>query len=848
VTTHQRSGDHQSKEQNCAVFVLFSKLKVSREIIVKDLQNTHCNAVLWFQSMRVEGAQRICSSLTLRWGPTRATVARKKLRLGSSTLPPKNHTNGASPPSSNFGFFTHSTKICLFARCQSFPPAIAEPHPNQISFLLSEPQFEEIFYNPMSLLPNPMSVSGVSKLAICLFVLFVFNFQETCLQFVLAVKDFILRHIWALLKALIFMIPSLLMGLLIDYKVIFTMFFNCQIGNQKDRMKKRLANALNQPDEQSAIVTSSTMNWITGVTCLVTMAKVFFFSDKDTGDLNEVVDLREVLLQVYQGLKYDGSLSSKLCLVLWFGSLTFLVSKFLVDTSYTNNQAPKLNVYILVPAIYHIVCLATVLYLEVSLPIRVATIAISSGFIWALITALYTTRKTGGAAAGVVEPKLKTEYDSSSEKEAEKSQNSLYTRISGPDSINNNPKAVFYIYELSVGVLLFGLVTAVPQVYRLNVSVCIALYYAAGPACLVLNKFLMKSYVPPNGPEDTSLVKFRLASYNPPFPNGWYPLCLSDDLERQAVKYVKILGQHFAVFRGESGEVHALDAHCPHLGANLAIGGVVKGDLLECPFHQWQFGGDGKCVHIPYCENIPHVAKTKAWRICEYYGHVLVWFHADDEEPSYLPPVVEGIAEGKQVHIDDWETEVNMHIQEFAENSTDFMHFQPVHGKMMFPYTEFAIPGVTVNHRPDWNPDPDHPHMAYFYDQANLNFMGNEIPRSDAFAKITFIGPASIVMFTFNTEIGNICLFQSHSPLKAMRQKVRFRWFADKDMPRLLVWYVVGSWITQWKNDLEIWENKVYSNRPALVKGDGPMFKQRNWFKQFYSAGSRKAGGSQLEW
>lgn len=52
------------------------------------------------------------------------------------------------------------------------------------------------------------------------------------------------------------------------------------------------------------------------------------------------------------------------------------------------------------------------------------------------------------------------------------------------------------------------------------------------------------------------------------------------------------------------GDVHVLDAYCPHLGANLGIGGLVKGDCIECPFHLWAFrGSDGQCVNIPYSDN-----------------------------------------------------------------------------------------------------------------------------------------------------------------------------------------------------------------------------------------------------
>jgi len=62
-------------------------------------------------------------------------------------------------------------------------------------------------------------------------------------------------------------------------------------------------------------------------------------------------------------------------------------------------------------------------------------------------------------------------------------------------------------------------------------------------------------------------------------------------------------GKNLAVYRGEDGRAHALDAYCCHNGANMATGGLVKGSCLECPFHGWHFrGDDGKCTHIPYCD------------------------------------------------------------------------------------------------------------------------------------------------------------------------------------------------------------------------------------------------------
>ncbi len=62
-------------------------------------------------------------------------------------------------------------------------------------------------------------------------------------------------------------------------------------------------------------------------------------------------------------------------------------------------------------------------------------------------------------------------------------------------------------------------------------------------------------------------------------------------------------GQELAVYRGDDGKAYIVDAYCPHLGANLGVGGQVKGNCIECPFHAWTFrGSDGKCVDIPYTE------------------------------------------------------------------------------------------------------------------------------------------------------------------------------------------------------------------------------------------------------
>ena len=87
-----------------------------------------------------------------------------------------------------------------------------------------------------------------------------------------------------------------------------------------------------------------------------------------------------------------------------------------------------------------------------------------------------------------------------------------------------------------------------------------------------------------------------------------------------------VTGLELAVFRDTSGQAHVVDAYCPHMGASLGVGGQVRGDCIECPFHGWKFRGyDGKCVHVPYAEN-KHSKYTctasvyTSWHVCSETG------------------------------------------------------------------------------------------------------------------------------------------------------------------------------------------------------------------------------------
>src|SRR5690606_40901678 len=88
----------------------------------------------------------------------------------------------------------------------------------------------------------------------------------------------------------------------------------------------------------------------------------------------------------------------------------------------------------------------------------------------------------------------------------------------------------------------------------------------------------------------------------PFYSEGWFQIAWSHELRSGQIKAVKQFGKNYVLFRTESGELCLLDDVCPHLGAHLSEGGEVRGESIRCPYHGWQFAGDGRCSKIPYSE------------------------------------------------------------------------------------------------------------------------------------------------------------------------------------------------------------------------------------------------------
>ena len=77
------------------------------------------------------------------------------------------------------------------------------------------------------------------------------------------------------------------------------------------------------------------------------------------------------------------------------------------------------------------------------------------------------------------------------------------------------------------------------------------------------------------------------------YARGWHCLGLAAEYTDKPTR-LDYFGTRLVAYRGEDGQVHILDAFCPHMGADMSLG-CVKGNSLVCPFHAWSWGPDGVC-------------------------------------------------------------------------------------------------------------------------------------------------------------------------------------------------------------------------------------------------------------
>jgi phenylpropionate dioxygenase-like ring-hydroxylating dioxygenase large terminal subunit len=315
----------------------------------------------------------------------------------------------------------------------------------------------------------------------------------------------------------------------------------------------------------------------------------------------------------------------------------------------------------------------------------------------------------------------------------------------------------------------------------------------------------------------------------PRLPYGWFLSAYSREIASGEVRTFRYFGEELVIYRDADGAVHALEAHCPHLGAHLGAGGCVDGDGLRCPFHGWRFAADGRCVEVPYSPRVPRVG-MRAWPIVERGGLIFLWHDPDGGAPAFDLPDFEGEEYTERREVD---FVLRSHPQELMENTADIAHFGYLHGARNHRYLRdwrahgpladtligFSASGAALGAPVDWI-------------DLEINF---------ALHGLGYLVIDTHVPSAFVDARVRVCA----TPIDEDHVRVFFlsniRRMPDPAFTSMVERLFHEAALADFKQDMKIWQHKVYRPRPVLVPGDGPILAYREWARQFYAPRTAQA-------
>jgi 5,5'-dehydrodivanillate O-demethylase len=173
----------------------------------------------------------------------------------------------------------------------------------------------------------------------------------------------------------------------------------------------------------------------------------------------------------------------------------------------------------------------------------------------------------------------------------------------------------------------------------------------------------------------------------------WQPIYLSRDLAKRQLAPIRVMGEEFTLYRGESGRPYVTVHRCPHRGTQLSTG-WVEGEQLSCRYHGWTFDPTGQCTAQP-AEPQPfcHKVKIATYPAREAIGLIFAYLGE-----GAAPPFPEWPKLGQFLH----RHRIDCNYFQSAENILDdvHVHFSHRNSELLRRSRRAAIPKVSAYETP----------------------------------------------------------------------------------------------------------------------------------------------------
>jgi len=209
---------------------------------------------------------------------------------------------------------------------------------------------------------------------------------------------------------------------------------------------------------------------------------------------------------------------------------------------------------------------------------------------------------------------------------------------------------------------------------------------------------------------------------------------------------------------------------------------------------------------------------------------VIVWYHPQGKEPYYHPPEdVQKLFKG-MYQLQGNMRDLHTHAFEIMENCSDPIHFKTLHSHVALP---FGIPSswLTVSHEIKCK---ENENVLEFYNYPRVGLFDKWYLKNMVEVHVSFVG-ITFTIWRFHIKyFGTIIMVKGLTQVSPSVCIERDYWFADKKVPRLLVWFINMQGLGAFNEDLVVWSNKIFKRNPLVVAGDGKIIKRRRWMKKFF--------------
>ncbi|MCV7019437.1 Rieske 2Fe-2S domain-containing protein [Mycolicibacterium aichiense] len=314
-------------------------------------------------------------------------------------------------------------------------------------------------------------------------------------------------------------------------------------------------------------------------------------------------------------------------------------------------------------------------------------------------------------------------------------------------------------------------------------------------------------------------------------PTGWFQVAWSDEIAVGDVHRMKYFDTDMVAWRAQSGALTVMDAYCEHLGAHLGYGGQVVGEVIQCPFHGWQWNHEGRNVCIPYQDRPNRGRRIPTYPVVERNSSVYIWHDMEGRDPYFdAPDIFADFGDDKtaadyypQARL--YRPQLELHPQYVLENGVDFAHFKFVHQTPIVP--------LFTRH------DFDEP---VSYVDFTITFEGDEGQIIDDInSGVEAINGGLGVAVTKSWGMVDNRTISAVTPVDEFTSDVRFMVYIGRkpgdDSPRAeaKAQAFAQDVIDQFAADIQIWQHQRYTHRPALATTEFDGFTAiRKWANQFY--------------